>query len=97
MTRGEEFSPELFSGAVRSPEDLKMYVLRDPSGSFYCGFCEQFSNRSSTNVRNHCEAKHFPNMFTYSCKMCEMTFGSNIGLYNHVARTHKKQKQLGIQ
>ena len=91
--RWSSFQSAFVAGPVRSPEDLKLYVLRDSSGTYYCGFCHQFSNRSSTNVRNHCEAKHFPNMFTYSCKLCDMTFGANIGLYNHMARAHKKEKR----
>ena len=84
------------SGEVRSPEDLKQYVLRDATGTFYCGFCHQFSNKSSTNVRNHCEAKHFPNLFSYPCQICTEVFGTNIALYNHVARTHKKAKKAAL-
>ena len=81
---------KLYSGGLTCPEDLKQYILRDHTGYYYCGYCHNFSNRSSTNVRNHCEAKHFPNTFTYSCKLCDMQFGTNTSLYNHMARSHKK-------
>ena len=84
---------KLCSGGLSCPEDLKQYILRDPMGAYFCGYCHNFSNRSSTNVRNHCEAKHFPNTFTYTCKLCDMMFGTNTGLYNHMARSHKRDKQ----
>ena len=84
---------KLCSGGLSCPEDLKQYILRDSMGTYFCGYCHDFSNRSSTNVRNHCEAKHFPNTFIYTCKICSMIFGTNTGLYNHMARSHKKDKQ----
>ena len=83
---------ELAEGEVRMPEDLKMYVLRDASGTFYCALCHQFSHKSSFTVRNHCEAKHFPNLFPYPCELCGDVFGTKSNLYNHLARKHKTSK-----
>jgi len=82
------FSTEELSGTVASPEDFKKYIARNDSGPV-CGICYQFSNRSVTNVKNHIESKHFPNLFTYTCKHCEMTFGTNTALEIHTRRTHK--------
>ena len=81
------------SGEVRSPEDLKLYVKKDPStGVHYCSICQAFSNRTSTCVRNHIEAKHFNNLFVYTCQLCGATLGTKTALNNHMARSHKKTK-----
>ena len=78
----------VFSG----PEEvLQTHVKKDENTNiYYCNICRQFSNRGSANVRNHVEAKHFPNMFTYSCELCDMTFGKKTALYNHRKNIHKK-------
>jgi hypothetical protein len=73
-------------------EALKRHVRKDEvKNVYYCGICSQFSNKGAANVRNHVEAKHFPNMFTYSCELCEKTFGKKTALYNHRRNMHTKQ------
>ena len=59
-------SQQVFSAG---PEEvLKSHVKRDEiSNQYFCGICRQFSNKGGANVRNHIEAVHFPNTFTYSC------------------------------
>jgi len=76
-------------GNISSPEDFKKYLERDATGP-YCGICQQFDNKSVTNVRNHVEYKHFPNVFNYQCNQCDMSFGTNKALDIHRQRTHKK-------
>jgi len=70
-------------GNISSPEDFKKYIGRDAAGP-YCGICQQFDNKSVTNVRNHVESKH------YQCNQCDMSFGTNKALDIHRQRTHKK-------
>ena len=83
----------LFSGEVRSPEDLKMYVKKDPNtGMHYCSICHKFSNKTSTCVRNHVEAKHFNSLFIYNCQFCDVTLGTKTALNGHMARNHRKDK-----
>jgi len=76
-------------GDITTPEDFNKYIERNANGP-YCGVCHQFSNKSVTNVRNHVESKHFPNLFNYQCNQCEMTFGTQKALDVHRQRNHKK-------
>ena len=78
----------MFSGDITTPEDFNKYIQRNARGPF-CGVCHQFSNKSVTNVRNHVESKHFPNMFDYQCNQCEMTVGTRKALDSHRQRNHK--------
>jgi len=75
---------------VKSPEDFKQFIRKGEMGNSFCGICFNFTNKTSTNVKFHIESKHFPNMFTYTCEECEMTFGTNTGLNIHRRRHHKK-------
>ena len=84
----------LCSGAE---EALKSHVKKDETNNLYfCDICRQFSNRGAANVRNHVEAKHFPNMFTYTCELCDMTFGKKTALYNHRKNTHRKPEMMNV-
>jgi len=68
-------------------EDLKKYIVRKglvPE----CGICFQYSNKSSTNVRNHIESKHFPGMFSYKCDWCDKIYNSKQAVDKHRIRTH---------
>ena len=78
-------------------EALKSHVKKDEiSNLYFCDICRQFSNRGAANVRNHVEAKHLPNMFTYSCEICHMTFGKKTALYNHRKNTHRKLEIMNV-
>ena len=78
-------------------EALKSHVKKDETNNLYfCDICRQFSNRGAANVRNHVEAKHFPNMFTYQCELCHMTFGKKTALYNHRKNTHRKLEIMNV-
>jgi hypothetical protein len=80
-------------GALSSPEELKSYISKDElSGQHTCVICN-YANRNAGNVRNHVESRHFPNMFEYTCKICGDLFGTKTQLNNHLARSHKKDKQ----
>ena len=37
-----------------------------------------------------------PNMFTYSCEICHMTFGKKTALYNHRKNTHRKLEMMNV-
>ena len=76
---------------IEKPEDFHQFIGRNSSGCF-CTICHTFSHRSSTNVKNHVESKHFPNSFTYTCPMCQMSFGSKKSLENHKSLHHKQPK-----
>ena len=76
---------------------MKSHVKKDETSNLYfCDICRQFSNRGAANVRNHVEAKHLPNMFTYSCEICHMTFGKKTALYNHRKNTHRKLEVMNV-
>jgi len=71
-------------------DDLKKYIIRrGPAPE--CGICFQYSNKSSTNVRNHIESKHFPGMFSYSCDWCEKIYSSKQAVDKHRIRSHAKE------
>jgi len=76
-------------GEIATPEDFNKFIERNASGP-YCGVCNQFFNKSVTNVRNHVESKHFPNLFSYQCNQCDMTLGTQKALDVHRQRNHKK-------
>jgi len=68
-------------------EDLKKYIVRRdiiPE----CGICFNYSNKSSTNVRNHIESKHFPGMFSHKCDYCEKIYNSKQAVDKHRIRSH---------
>jgi len=84
-------------GNKGAEEALKSHVKKDETNNLYfCDICRQFSNRGAANVRNHVEAKHFPNMFTYTCELCDMTFGKKTALYNHRKNTHRKPEMMNV-
>jgi len=76
---------------IREPSELNQYVAYNQTeGKYFCQICEKFTFRSRYNVRNHVEAVHFPNVFTYPCQMCEQSVGSKNALSIHMTRMHKK-------
>jgi len=75
---------------VKEPSDLNQYVSYDPAEEkYFCQICQKFTFRSRYNVRNHVEAVHFPNVFSYSCEFCEKAVGSKNALSIHMTRMHK--------
>merc|ERR1719186_2225058 len=72
-------------GSLTSAEDFKKYIERDENGP-HCGICQQFYNRSVTNVRNHIESKHFPNSFMYTCRKCSINVSTKVALDRHITR-----------
>ena len=75
---------------VKEPSDLNQYVSYDPTEEkYFCQICQKFTFRSRYNVRNHVEAVHFPNVFSYSCDFCEKAVGSKNALSIHMTRMHK--------
>ena len=75
---------------ITDPNELTKFLIRDEvDGKFYCSICNLFSHVKRSCVRNHVEAKHFPNTFTYDCPICAMTFNNKTSLNNHKANKHK--------
>ena len=58
----------------KTPSELNLYVVRNDENIPTCGICYKFSNKTTTCVRNHVEAIHFPNTFVYSCPICTTQF-----------------------
>ena len=63
-------------------ENLEQYILSAEDGTYICGICNQALKRRD-NILRHIESKHFPNLFTYQCNECPLTFGSKSALYTH--------------
>ena len=74
------------SGDIKDPNDLVKFLVRNDDNVPTCGICFKFSNKTSTCVKNHIEAIHFPNLFIYSCPYCRQEFNSKKALYNHKRR-----------
>jgi len=75
---------------VKDPSELFKYVgYNQDESKHFCLICHQFSHSSRSNTRNHIEALHFANNFTYSCPVCEKNLGSRNALQTHVSRRHK--------
>jgi len=72
--------------APKTPSDLNKYMVRNDENIPTCGICFKFSNKTTTCVRNHIEAIHFPNSFTYACPICSSQFSTKNALYNHKSK-----------
>ena len=85
----------LLSGqSFQDPSELLQFVSKDPSElskKYICTLCSKFSHSSRTNVRNHVESKHFPNMFSYACELCGQAFPSKNNVQLHRSRVHKNK------
>jgi len=79
------------SGDIRSPADFDRFLGMNEAGLPSCTICCAFAHSAKSNVRNHIEAKHFPNTFTYNCPKCARQLASKKALQNHV------QKCKGIE
>eukprot|EP00092_Neocalanus_flemingeri_P015457 GFUD01016734.1.p1 GENE.GFUD01016734.1~~GFUD01016734.1.p1 ORF type:complete len:354 (-),score=90.17 GFUD01016734.1:152-1213(-) len=73
----------------QDPSDLLQFIRKDDlDQKYYCTICGKFGHKLSSCTRNHVESQHFPNYFTYSCDLCEMTFGTKTTLNLHRSRKH---------
>jgi len=83
--------------SFQDPSELLQFVSKATSdqgkSNFVCTICKTFSHLYRTNVRNHVESKHFPNMFSYECEHCGQTFPSKNSLQIHRHRVHKPKSQ----
>jgi len=82
--------------SFQDPSELFQFVSKDPSElskKYICTLCSKFSHASRTNVRNHVESKHFPNMFSYACELCGQSFPSKNNVQLHRSRVHKTKTQ----
>eukprot|EP00092_Neocalanus_flemingeri_P003576 GFUD01003835.1.p1 GENE.GFUD01003835.1~~GFUD01003835.1.p1 ORF type:complete len:350 (-),score=90.05 GFUD01003835.1:25-1074(-) len=95
---GEQMTMEAHDSAgykIQDPSELLQFVRKDPSDQkFYCTLCvdTSYSHKASYNTRNHVESQHFPNMFSYPCDLCDMTFSTKNKFQLHKSRIHKNVK-----
>jgi len=76
--------------SFQDPSELLQFVRKDQSDlKFHCTLCDKFSHKNSSCTKNHVESQHFPNMFSYPCDKCEMTFSTKTTLNLHRTRKHK--------
>ena len=90
MTKNPDAIDEGYS--IKEPSDLKQFVRKDQNSlKYHCTLCTTFSQKSITNTRNHVEADHFPNMFTYHCDQCDEKLSNKNNYASHNASTHNLQ------
>ena len=79
-----------------SPDDLYTFVkentdLCDTKHKYMCSICGK-SGRDRGDVRNHAENIHFPDVFTYTCELCQAELKSKVALLNHKTMKHKPKR-----
>jgi len=78
----------------QDPSELLQFVRKDLyDGKFHCTVCGKFSHKIGACTRNHVESQHFPNMFTYPCDQCDMTFGTKTTFNLHRSRKHNPKNR----
>jgi len=78
----------------QDPGELLQFVKKDPfDGKFHCTVCGKFSHKIGACTRNHVESQHFPNMFSYPCDQCDMTFGTKTTFNLHRSRKHNPKNR----
>jgi len=78
----------------QDPSELLQFVKKDPfDGKFHCTVCGKFSHKIGACTRNHVESQHFPNMFSYPCDQCDMTFGTKTTFNLHRSRKHNPKNR----
>ena len=79
-------------------EDLEKFVIvkRDQESggrrSFQCSLCGKVMDRSLVTMMAHIEAKHFRELFTHICDVCQESFKTKAILMSHLKRAHKNLK-----
>jgi len=71
---------------------LNKYInkVEEPTGSqFQCTICWK-NHKQKPHAQNHVESKHFPEMFVYTCHICNLTFNGRNKFYVHNSKFHKK-------
>ena len=95
-----EGSQEVADDSHQTPEeweDLEKYVIvkRDHEGggrkSFQCSLCGKVMDRSLSLMMAHIEAKHFRELFTHKCDICQDTFKTKAILMSHIKKIHNNQ------
>jgi len=80
--------------SFQDPSELLQFVRKDLTDQrFHCTLCDKFSHKNSSCAKNHVESQHFPNMFSYPCDKCEMTFTTKTTLNLHRTRKHKSMNK----
>jgi len=81
-------------GQIYNVEDFDKFMEKEPTAyGYFCNICQMYRKRQKSDVRNHIESKHFPNMFSYSCDQCDYVAGTNKALSRHVQNVHKAQNK----
>ena len=57
--------------------------MRRENQEYHCVICFQFKHKSTAAMRNHIEAKHFPDMFTHECFHCKAILNTRSALDSH--------------
>ena len=76
-------------------EDLEKYVIvkryHESGGrrSFQCSLCGKEMDRSLVSMMAHIEAKHFRELFTHTCDICQESFKTKAILRSHIKRAHR--------
>ena len=83
--------------SFQDPSELLQFVAKETSDlgktKYVCTLCNKFSHLYRTNVRNHVESKHFPNVFSYECEHCGESFSSKSIVQQHRHKMHKPKSQ----
>ena len=75
-------------GTIHKFEDFDQYVGRSANGSKCCGLCFNFESNHPRDLRNHIEARHFPDTFTYQCPECNKRFVQSSHVNYHMKTVH---------
>ena len=82
----------IIAGTFSCPDDLYTFVKEntgqgDSKHKYMCAICGKTGFHRS-DVRNHAENIHYPDLFRYNCEICFTVVRSKTALLNH-KRTHK--------
>ena len=70
---------------------MERIVHGENHGKFKCIICGKMNGRKD-HAENHIESIHFPGMFKYNCKYCDIVVTGRNKLYLHVNQMHQGQK-----
>jgi len=81
------------AGPIDSPEDLYRFLSKLDTGGFSCTLCMKYS-ACRRDGKNHLEAIHFPDRFSYNCPFCGKEHNSKNTLNVHISRHHKEERNM---
>ena len=81
------------AGPIESPEDLYRFLSKLDTGGFSCTLCMKYC-ASRRDGKNHLEAIHFPDRFSYNCPYCGKEHNSKNTLNVHISRRHKEERNM---